>query len=166
MPDGSGGQTPTTLKMRKTGPVTIPFTVDWEFTQETSLMQLKQAIDAFNFQLPAAKLTLDKPASRLQANGMITLLEMALPTQGEAIVDVIISTAVPKWIADKGLKIKPELQANYNLLTFGNGTLSIYGEATLDINSGSALDMKGSLTGGLQIRWRAKAKSGQVKKKN
>ncbi|MGH9119653.1 MAG: hypothetical protein ACRD0A_17785 [Acidimicrobiales bacterium] len=151
--------------MRNPGPVTIPFTVDWEFNEQLSLMQLKQAIGSFNFQLPATKLTLGQTASRLQANGMITLLEMTLPTQDDAIADVIITTAVPKWVADNGLKLKPEIEANYHLLTFGGGTLSIYGEATLEFSTGNPLDGKGSLTGGLQIRWKARAEPKQAKKK-
>jgi len=151
--------------MRNPGPVTIPFTVDMEFNEQISLMQLKQAIGAFNFQLPSTKLTLSQPVSRLQANGMITLLEQTLPTQGDAIADVIISTAVPKWLGDQGLQLKPEIEANLDLLTFAGGQLSIYGEATLTFTTGNPLEAKGELTTGLQIRFKSKAAKKQAKKK-
>jgi hypothetical protein len=163
MPDGSDHPAPTTLRMRDTGPVSVPFTIDVDFDGEVSVAELKQAIGAFNFQLPNSKLTLHQPVSRLQANGMITMLEMQLPTQADAVADVILRTAVPKWKSDNGLTLKPEIEANLNLLTFAGGQLSIYGTGNVEYSTGSQ-SMKGELTGGLQIRWRAKASKGQAKK--
>jgi hypothetical protein len=164
MPDGSGPSAPTTLRMRDPGPVTIPFTVDMAINEQISLMQLRQAIGAFNFQLPSTKLTLGQPASRLQANGMINLLEQYLPTQGDSIADVVIRTAVPKWLGDNGLQLKPEIEGNITLLTFDGLQLSIYGQAKFTFVSGKP-ELSGEFVTGVQIRLQGKASKKQVRRK-
>jgi len=153
--------TPTTLRMRDPDP--IPFTLRTDFSQPLTFMQLQQAINQFNFQLPQTTLSFAQPVSRLQANGMIKLIELNLPYQGDAIADVVARSSIA-WVHDKGLQLKPEIETNIHLLEFTWGQLSVYGTGRLMFQSAGP-SLTGSFEGGLQIRWQGRVKQGQVKRR-
>jgi hypothetical protein len=142
---------------------TIPFTLETYFSQQVSIVELKQAIDAFNFQLPQTRLTLGQAASRLQTNGMIKLLEMNIPRYGDPIINLVSQTAIA-WAHEKGLQLKPEIEANLNLLKFDWGTLSIYGQGKFDLTTGGPT-LNGEFVGGIQIKWQGKVSRGQARQR-
>jgi hypothetical protein len=163
MPDDAPAS-PTTLRMRNPGSVTVPVTVTLPFAGQVTLADVQDSLQ--NMQLsgkPEAKITFGSTVSRMQANSTITLLDLTLSSQSQVIVDVILK-GTEGWLDDAGRKLNPDVAGHVHLLNFKDLQLTIYGEAKIDVDPKGPSVKTEFVGGGLQIQWGGTLPKGTAKR--
>jgi hypothetical protein len=164
MPDDDTPASPTNLRMRDPGSVTVPVTVTLPFAGQVTLADVENEL--LNLQLgakPDARVTFGTTVSRLQANSTITLLDLTISSQSQLVADVILK-GTEGWLDDAGRKLNPDIATHLHLLNFKDLQLTLYGEAKLDVDPQGPKVKAEFVGGGLQIQWGGTLPAGTAKR--